>query len=171
MRMVPEVGDLESRQHHQAGGLAGARGTEQRQELALVHDQVQIPHDPGPPVIALADALEFNVDLSVRFHRRTYSVSSQSTCQPLGDATPDDGSPPPSGSIAAASIEGPCGAASQALRGLVAGTCLAFLGSGRPADAVLAAKLESRAGSRGKTYWEIPSPSSVVVYSPSRRAA
>ena len=62
-------GCLKARQHHQAGGLAGAGGTQQRQELALVNRQVQVPNHDSSTVIALADTLELDVNLLGRVHR------------------------------------------------------------------------------------------------------
>ena len=67
-------GYLKAGQHHQAGGLSGAGRAEQRQELALVNYQVQVPNHDSPTVVALADPFELDVCLSGRLHRRSPSV-------------------------------------------------------------------------------------------------
>ena len=52
---------LKAGQHHQAGSLARAGSAEQGQELSFVHGQIEIAHNLNPPVIALTNALEFDV--------------------------------------------------------------------------------------------------------------
>ena len=53
-------GRLEAGKHHQAGGLAGPRRPEHRQELALGDGQVQLFDDQGFAIIALLHAVEFH---------------------------------------------------------------------------------------------------------------
>ena len=52
---------LEPRQHHQAGGLAGAGRPQQGQELPLAHAQAQILHHQRPPIVALVNRFELDV--------------------------------------------------------------------------------------------------------------
>ena len=49
---------LEAGEHHQAGGLARARGAEHGQELALADAEVQVHHDERLAVVALLHVLE-----------------------------------------------------------------------------------------------------------------
>ena len=55
---------LEPRQHHQAGGLAGAGRPQQGQELPFAHAQVQLPHHRRMAVVTLVDRLELDVGSS-----------------------------------------------------------------------------------------------------------
>ena len=54
MRISPALGCFEPGQHHQAGGLAGSRRSQQGQEFAALHVKVKIAHDPVGPVVGLA---------------------------------------------------------------------------------------------------------------------
>jgi len=46
---------LESRHHHQAGGLSGAGGTEQGDELSLLYVQIESLDDQNFTVVGLLD--------------------------------------------------------------------------------------------------------------------
>ena len=52
---------LEAGQHHQAGGLAGAGGSEQRQKLPFVYGEVEVANDLRDPVVALGHAVELHI--------------------------------------------------------------------------------------------------------------
>ena len=93
-------GRLEPGQHHQAGCLARSGGPEQGEELALGNLQVEVAHDQGTAVVALADAIEGDVlgvvrgpaarrrrggrrlglDGGVRFRHRRIILSAKSRC-------------------------------------------------------------------------------------------
>ena len=64
------AGRLEAGQHHEAGGLAGAGGAEQRQELAFAHVQLQIAHHQRGAVVALVHAVELDVGARVAHRGR-----------------------------------------------------------------------------------------------------
>ena len=53
--------DFEAGQHHQAGGLPAAGRPEQRQELSLLHLEVETVHDEDFPVVGFGDAPEFDI--------------------------------------------------------------------------------------------------------------
>ena len=61
-------GHLEAGEHHQAGRLARARRPEQGQKLALLDAEIDVVNNHRVPVIALADALKFNVGIVIGIH-------------------------------------------------------------------------------------------------------
>ena len=72
-------GGLEACQHHQRRGLAGARGAEHGQELALGNVQVEVLHDERFAVIALLHIDEANHRVACRVLGHS-PVSSPCTC-------------------------------------------------------------------------------------------
>ena len=66
MRMTPEVRASNPASHHQAGGLARSGGLEQGEEPSPGDTQVEVAHDEGAAVGALADAVERDVLGAVR---------------------------------------------------------------------------------------------------------
>ena len=80
---------FEPGQHHQASGLAGPRGSEQGEELALPDLEVEPGHHRGHSVVGLRDSLELDVGGIVRCHERLL------TCAVLPRATITHGCPLP----------------------------------------------------------------------------
>ena len=72
-------GKFEAGQHHQAGGLAGARRPEQRQEFALIDVQIQLLDDQRFAVVRLAHASKAD-DHFIRFHRRSLLCGRAGCC-------------------------------------------------------------------------------------------
>jgi hypothetical protein len=55
---VPGGGPLETGEHQERGGLAGARRAEQREEFAFGDAEVEMVDDVGLTVVGLADVVE-----------------------------------------------------------------------------------------------------------------
>ena len=75
-RISPWVGGLEAGEHHQAGGLARARGAEHGQELALADVEVEVFDDQGLAVVALLHVLEGHEGRVAAFDRHARSLSA-----------------------------------------------------------------------------------------------